>query len=193
MAVMKELLIGQDEQRSNNPIDCTVVEAPKATSVMDAIRMACANLGIDHDVAECIAAGTQARMPAKEAFFICPDGSAPDSLYVSDNGRPRLVTAEELCKRTIEDTIRSADPGAYMHTRRYIFGTSRFTKGQHSWLRTKADAEELAAAIIAASPGVSSITDKPGLWLDVEVQDGRDVRDFVLYYSSEEAPPCTAS
>ena len=62
MAVMKELLIGQDEQRSNNPQDCTAIEAPKATSVMDAIRMACANLGIDHDVAECIAAGTQARM-----------------------------------------------------------------------------------------------------------------------------------
>ena len=39
MAVMKELLIGQDEQPSNNPQDCTAVEAPKATVLTDVARV----------------------------------------------------------------------------------------------------------------------------------------------------------
>jgi hypothetical protein len=154
VAVIKELLIGEDEQHTQT-------------------------VQID---------STSARR-GSQAFFICPDGSAVDSLYVSDNGRPRLVTAEELCKPTFEDIVRSVDPGA--STKRFFSVYPDWKRGKAS--RTLAQAQEIAAAIVAEFGGsveVVRFEKHPGQGtVDVDTC----ATHINVFYDSEEAPPCSAS
>jgi hypothetical protein len=156
VAVMKELLIGQDEQPRNNPQDCTT----------------------------------------GQAFFICPDGSTVDALYVSDNGRPRLVTAAELCKPTIEALVRSVHPDVRVNV---TFSVHR------SWLdflsnhtRTLPQAEEIAAAIIAEYGGSVAVTPLPESTacdgaVKVTLASGDlGTTDVDIFYGKG-VPPCSAS
>lgn len=61
MALESKLLPGQGEQRSKS-LQPHVTPAGDSPQLLDAIRETCTTLGIDHDLAECIAAGAQARM-----------------------------------------------------------------------------------------------------------------------------------
>ena len=55
METTEKLPVGQDEERGKDPQEFT-------TSLAEAVRMTCLAQGIDHDLAECVVSGVEARM-----------------------------------------------------------------------------------------------------------------------------------
>ncbi len=154
MGAMKELLVGQDEERSINPLDCTT---EPASTVAEAVRVTCAVLGIDHDLAECVVAGVTARM--------------------------RTAASD------IEAVIREIDPGVSINTTRYIFQIARLGTNMR-WRRSKAQAEEIATAIVAHSPGAKATVDEQHpsdtcSYLVVKME-GDNRQDFTIYFTPDE-------
>lgn len=161
---MKDLQKIREAPSKERPIqtNSTASEVnPQELVALEAMRKGLCSAGIDHDSWDFVADRCLQALKEAGALRLAPD---------------------------IEEVIRGVDPNVPIDVSYAVFGCFRRPNGVYRASRTKAEAEEIAAAIVAGIPGEVSVKEGGhgvSHWLDVRAEG----QIFTIYYTPEESRP----